>query len=89
MPRVDYAGRQVPESMPLPFTIACQALAGEFVMSNMPSIPSAFRATAALLRDQPVLLFPDHQFSFAEIDRQSDRCAAGLVAQGVRPGLLQ
>jgi long-chain acyl-CoA synthetase len=55
-------------------------------LSSLPSIPAAFRATAAARPAQAVLLFADRQLDFAEIDRQSDRCAAGLAARGVAPG---
>ncbi len=49
-------------------------------------IPSAFRATAARLGEAPVVVGDEGTLSFADLDRQSDRLAAHLAAQGLLPG---
>ena len=60
-------------------------------MTAMPSIPDQFRATAAAHADAAAIVFADHVLTFAEVDRASDRVAAGLaslgLAKGVRVGL--
>ena len=55
-------------------------------MSESITIPAAFRAAAAVRANQPLLLFPDRDVRYAEVDRDSDRCAAGLAMQGVGRG---
>lgn len=44
------------------------------------------RNSAQAHPDKPAAIFPDGQLGFAELDRRSDRVAAGLHARGVGPG---
>ncbi|MEQ1568783.1 MAG: fatty acid CoA ligase family protein [Myxococcota bacterium] len=60
----------------------------------MPNVAEAIRAHAAARPDQPALVFPGEdyrteaptwqQWTFAELDRESDAYARGFVAAGVR-----
>jgi long-chain acyl-CoA synthetase len=50
------------------------------------SIPAAFRRTAAQYATLPVIRLLDRQVSFGELDRSTDRLAAGLAAHGIGPG---
>ncbi len=50
------------------------------------SIPSAFRATARKLPDQPAMLGVGGEWTFARLDRESDSLAAGLLRLGIVPG---
>ncbi len=55
-------------------------------MSRNRSIAQAFREAAARFSDQVLVWQPEAQASFADIDSASDRVAAALQRQGVRPG---
>jgi long-chain acyl-CoA synthetase len=44
------------------------------------------RATAERLPDRPALIFQDRPISYAELNGEIDRAAAGVVALGIRPG---
>jgi long-chain acyl-CoA synthetase len=44
------------------------------------------RETAGRRLDKTALLFHDQPVTYAELDREADRCAAGLAALGVRKG---
>lgn len=49
-------------------------------------IPAAFRATAQLYADAPLVITPDATHSFAAVDRASDHVAAALATTGVGRG---
>jgi len=61
-------------------------------MSKLRDIPAAFRETAALRSNQPVMLGSGPEWTFARLDRTSDRIAAALavrkIARGDRIGLF-
>jgi long-chain acyl-CoA synthetase len=44
------------------------------------------RSSARAQGDKPAAIFPDARIGFAELDRRSDRVAAGLCAHGIGPG---
>jgi len=50
------------------------------------TIAQAFREAAARFADQVVVWQPDIQSSFSDLDRTSERVAAALQRQGIRPG---
>jgi long-chain acyl-CoA synthetase len=50
------------------------------------SIPSAFRATARKLAEQPAMLGAGGEWTFARLDRESDSLASGLRRLGIVPG---
>jgi long-chain acyl-CoA synthetase len=52
----------------------------------MSSIPELFRAAAARHPDATLVMTPEADLSFAEVDRASDGIAAGLASAGVQPG---
>ena len=59
---------------------------GDPDLTDIQSIPAAFRAAVARHADQPLIVTPEERLSFAEIDRASGRLAAGLAGQGIVPG---
>jgi long-chain acyl-CoA synthetase len=50
------------------------------------NVAELLQATARRLPDKAALLYHDQPLTYAELDRQVDRCAAGLAALGVRKG---
>src|SRR3954469_14323466 len=51
------------------------------------ALAEALRVQALALGDAPYVTFEDgKEISFAELDRKSDACAAGLALKGVGPG---
>jgi long-chain acyl-CoA synthetase len=50
------------------------------------SIPAALKEAVSRHADQPAILFPDRQVTFAEVDAASDRIAAALAARDVAKG---
>ena len=54
--------------------------------TNARVIPDLLRERAAMHPEQPYLGCEDLSYTYAEIDQHTDRIAAGLAAQGVRPG---
>src|SRR5690348_5775892 len=60
---------------------------GRAIVENFPAtLPTFFRAFCALNAGNEALVSGDERFSFADLDRISDRLAAGLAARGVAKG---
>jgi acyl-CoA synthetase (AMP-forming)/AMP-acid ligase II len=60
---------------------------GRAIVDNFPpTLPSFFRTFCALNANNEALVAGDERFTFADLDRISDRVAAGLVARGIRKG---
>lgn len=55
-------------------------------MSQQQTIAQAFRAAAQRFADRTLVWQPERQASFADMDRSSERIAAALQREGVRPG---
>ena len=54
--------------------------------ATVTSIPAAVRIAAAMFGDKPALIDGMLRLSFEDLDRETDRLAAGFVAAGVMPG---
>lgn len=52
----------------------------------MLSLPDLLRVSAKTYPDNPAVLMQEGEVTFAEIDRLSDRAAAGLAAEGINKG---
>ncbi|MGH2728788.1 MAG: long-chain-fatty-acid--CoA ligase [Actinomycetota bacterium] len=50
------------------------------------NLSSLVRETAARLGDKPAFLFQDQAITYADLDREIDRAAAGFAALGIKPG---
>jgi acyl-CoA synthetase (AMP-forming)/AMP-acid ligase II len=60
---------------------------GRAIVDNFPStLPEFFRTFCALNADAEALVAGEERFTFAELDRMSDRVARGLAARGIRKG---
>ncbi|WP_078120259.1 long-chain-fatty-acid--CoA ligase [Thiosocius teredinicola] len=55
-------------------------------MSTPESIPAVFRRTAGEFAQAPLVITPEHQTSFAAVDRASDGIATTLLERGIRKG---
>jgi acyl-CoA synthetase (AMP-forming)/AMP-acid ligase II len=61
--------------------------AGRAIVENFPAtLPDFFRAFCALNADNEAVVSGDERFTFADLDRLSDRVARGLAARGIRKG---
>ncbi|MEO7240132.1 MAG: class I adenylate-forming enzyme family protein [Sphingomicrobium sp.] len=61
--------------------------AGRAIVGNFPAtLPELLRTFAALYASREALVAGDERFSFADLDRISERLALALVARGVRKG---
>jgi acyl-CoA synthetase (AMP-forming)/AMP-acid ligase II len=57
------------------------------IVGNFPAtLPSLFRTFCALNANNEALVSGDERFTFADLDRISDRVAAGLIARGISKG---
>jgi acyl-CoA synthetase (AMP-forming)/AMP-acid ligase II len=60
---------------------------GRATIENFPStLPAFFRTFSALNANNEALVAGEERFTFAELDRISDRLAGGLVLRGIRRG---
>jgi long-chain acyl-CoA synthetase len=60
---------------------------GRAIIDNFPAtLPTFFRTFAALNAASEAVVAGEERFSFADLDRISDRLAHGLVARGIRKG---
>jgi long-chain acyl-CoA synthetase len=60
---------------------------GRAIVENFPAtLPSFFHAFCALNAEKEALVSGDERFTFAELDRMSDRVAHGLIARGITKG---
>ena len=53
---------------------------------NTQSLPEHFRDAAQQFADRPAIVTPQKTVTYAELNRQSDAIAAGLVGRGIKPG---
>ena len=58
----------------------------EITISASATIPSLFRAAAKEYADRPALYAGDHAYTFAELDKLSNRAANALIGAGVKLG---
>ena len=60
---------------------------GRAIVENFPAtLPSFFQTFCALNADSEALVSGDERFTFGDLDRLSDRMAAGLVGRGIAKG---
>jgi long-chain acyl-CoA synthetase len=60
---------------------------GQAIVTNFPAtIPSLLRTFCALNAEAEALVAGEERFTFAELDRISERLAHGLAARGIRKG---
>jgi acyl-CoA synthetase (AMP-forming)/AMP-acid ligase II len=60
---------------------------GRAIVENFPAtLPEFFRAFCAVNAANEALVAGDERFSFADLDKLSDRLTRGLVAKGIRKG---
>ena len=60
---------------------------GRAIVENLPgTLPSFFRAFCALNAQNEAVVAGDERFTFADLDRLSDRIAHGLIARGIGKG---
>ncbi|HVU30185.1 MAG TPA: class I adenylate-forming enzyme family protein [Sphingomicrobium sp.] len=60
---------------------------GRAIVENLPAtLPQFFRAFCALNAGNEALVAGEERFTFADLDRLSDRVAHGLVARGIKSG---
>ena len=50
------------------------------------NVSELLRVTAARVGDKPAIIFHDRPITYAELDREVDRAAAGFAALGIKPG---
>lgn len=55
-------------------------------LSAVRTISEMVRTAARRHPDSPAIRYPDFAWTFAELEREADRTARGLIALGVRPG---
>ena len=61
--------------------------AGRAIVENFPAtLPEFFRAFCALNADNEAVVAGEERFTFADLDRLSDRVARGLAARGIGKG---
>src|SRR4029079_8825349 len=67
--------------------VVAQSDRGLPIMSNLPgTLPEMFRAFCDLHGEKEAIVAGEERLSFADLDRVSERLAAGLAARGVEKG---